>query len=166
MLSGDVDEGDDVLYEASWVILYKCLHVPLCVVFFSIRNFLSSLCYGVMFLILWGPVPVLWGLWSFTCSLFPVNLIAPSYLLPSTLLLFYYSTDTIFRVDSFLPSLPNHEDALGQKVCIWLISGLLIRCCKFSKLLPELGWKFDFLVSLSPFALWVGPACVVITKEL
>ena len=166
MLSGDVDEGDDVLYEASWVILYKCLHVPLCVVFFSIRNFLSSLCYGVMFLILWGPVPVLWGLWSFTCSLFPVNLIAPSYLLPSTLLLFYYSTDTIFRVDSFLPSLPNHEDALGQRVCIWLISGLLIRCCKFSKLLPELGWKVDFLVSLSPFALWVGPACVVITKEL
>ena len=52
-----------------------------------------------MFLTLRGPVPVLPGLWSF-CSPFPVELTAQSFLLPSTSLLFYHSTDTVFPLDS------------------------------------------------------------------
>ena len=76
-----------------------------------------------MFLILWGPVPVLQGLWSFSCSPFLMLLAASSFLFPRILLLFYYSTDTVFLLDSFLPFLFNLH-LLGQMVCIWLTSGL------------------------------------------
>ena len=56
-------------------------------------------CCGEMFLTLRGPVAVLPGLWS-SCSPFPVELTARSFLLPSTSLLFYHSTDTVFPLDS------------------------------------------------------------------
>ena len=52
-----------------------------------------------MFLTLQDPVPVLPGLWS-SCSPFPVELTAWSFLLPSTSLLFYHSTHTVFPLDS------------------------------------------------------------------
>ena len=113
--------GEGVLFEARWVLL--CLCVPLCEVFFFTWNFFSSLCCGEIFLILWGPIPVLQGLWSFSCSPFLMLLAASSFLFPRILLLFYYSTDTVFLLDSFLPFLFNLH-LLGEMVCIWLTSGL------------------------------------------
>ena len=49
-----------------------------------------------------GPVPVLPCPWSSSCSPFLVELTAPSFLLPRTSLLFYYSTDSVF-LGVFLP---------------------------------------------------------------
>ena len=119
-LSG-LSGGEGVLFEARWVLL--CLYVPLCEVFFFTWNSLSSPCCGEMFLILWGPVPVVQGVLSFACSPFLMLLAASSFLFPRILLLFYSSTDTVFLLDSFLPFLFNHH-LLGQMVFIWLTSGL------------------------------------------
>ena len=69
-----------------------CLCSVLCLVSFSIWNSLSCHWYGERFPILRGPVPVLPGLWSSSCSPFLLELTAPSFLLPRTLFLFYYST--------------------------------------------------------------------------
>ena len=113
--------GEGVLFDSMWVLL--CLCVPLHVVFFFTWNFFSSLCCREMFLILWGLVPVVQGLWSFSCSPFLMLLAASSFLFPRILLLFYYSTETVFLLDSFLPFLFNHH-LLGEMVCIWLTSGL------------------------------------------
>ena len=107
------------LVEFFCVCVYHYIHV----VFFCTWNFFSSLFCEEMFLILWGPVPVLQGLWSFSCSPFLMLLTASSFLFPRILLPFYYSTDTVFLWNSFLLFLFNHH-LLGQMVCIWLISGL------------------------------------------
>ena len=96
-----------------------------------------------MFLILWGPVPVLPGLWSSSCSPFLVELTAPSFLLPRTSLLFYYSKDSVF-LGVFLP--PYLTVTSLSK---WFVSDTFqvsfSRCCTFSKLLLEMDWMVDFL---------------------
>ena len=128
-------------------------------VFFFTWNFFSSLCCGEMFLILWGPIPVLQGLWCFSCSLFLILLTASFFLFPRILLLFYYSTDTVFLLNSFLPFLFNHH-LLGR----WFVSDslqvFLGWYCKFSELVFALGWVVDFLevffsiCTLSRTCLW------------
>ena len=97
-----------------------CVCADLHLVFFSIWNFLFCLCCEEMILILRGPVPVLPGFWSSSCSPFMVYLTVPSFLLPRTSVLFYCSTDYVF-LGVFLPSLPDC-DILEQMVYIWLIS--------------------------------------------
>ena len=97
-----------------------------------------------MLSVLRGPVPVLPCLWSSSCSPFLVELTAPSFLLPRTSLLFYYSTDSVF-LGVFLP--PYLTVTSLSK---WFVSDTFqvsfSRCCTFSKLLLEMDWMVDFLV--------------------
>ena len=66
---------------------------------------------------------------------------------PSTLILFYYSTDTVFLLESrsFLPSLPSC-DLLEQTVCICFISGLYYTLLQVFQVYVEFGWRFLFLI--------------------
>ena len=74
------------------LVCQRCLCSVLCLVSFSVWNSLSCHWYGERFPIFQGPVPVLPGLWSSSCSPFLLELTAPSFMLPRTLFLFYYST--------------------------------------------------------------------------
>ena len=144
-----------------------CACVILHVIFLSLWNFLSCLCCEEMFIILQGPVPVLPGLWISSCSPFPVELTAQTFLLPSSSLLFYHSTDTVFLLDSVSFFLPCPTvTSLGGEFVPDSLQVFLSQYCEFSKLFLELGWMVYFLISLSPFALWEGPSCDVSTKEL
>ena len=101
--------------------------------------------YEEMFLILRGPVPVLSGLWISSCSAFLVEFTVPSFLLPSTSLLFYHSTDTVFLLDSvsFCLLCPT-VTSLGREFIPDLLWVFLSQYCELSKLLLELGWVVDF----------------------
>ena len=98
-----------------------CVCAGLCLVSFSIWNFLFCLCCGEMLLILRGSVPVLLDLWSSSCSPFLVELTVPSFPLPITSSYFIIAQTLSSWLS--LPSLPDH-DLLEQAVYIWLILGL------------------------------------------
>ena len=118
--------------------------VTLHVIALSIWNFLCCHCRE-MFLTLRGPVPVLPGLWS-SCFPFPVELTALSFLLPSTSLLFYHNTDTVFPSDSVSFCLPcPTATSLGGEFVPDSLQVFLSQYYEFSKLLLELGWMVDFL---------------------
>ena len=110
-------------------------------VYFKIP-FLS--CCGEMFLTLRGPVAVLPGLWS-SCSPFPVELTARSFLLTGTSFLFYHHTDTVFPLDSVSFCFPCPTATLGGEFVPDLLQVFLSQYCEFSKLLLELDWMVDFL---------------------
>ena len=99
---------------------------------------------GEMFLILLGPVPVLPGLWS-SCSPFPMELTAWSFLLAGTSFLFYHHTDTVFPLDSVSFWNPCPTATLGGKFVPDSLQVSFSQYWEFSKLLLELGWKVDFL---------------------
>ena len=99
-----------------------CVCSVLCLVPFSIWNSVSCHWYGERFPILRDPVSVLPGLWSSSCSPLLLELTAPSFLLPRTLLLFYYSTATVLLVDLGAFLLFPDCDLFEQVGCIWLIS--------------------------------------------
>ena len=121
--------------------------VTLCILFFCTWNFISYLYHREMFLILWSPVQVLLCLWSFSCSAFPVVFTAPSFLIPSTLILFYYST--LSQLDSGVFCLPYQTTtSLGRWIVPDLLQVFLSQYCKFSKLFVELGCMVDFLIEV------------------
>ena len=82
---------------------------------------------------------------------------------PSTLILFYYSTDTVFLLESrsFLPSLPSC-DLLEQTVCICFISGLYYTLLQVFQVICWIWLKvwisnwnlFFFFFFISPLVHW------------
>ena len=77
---------------------------------------------------------------------------------PSTIILFYYSTNIVFLLESrsFLPSLPSC-DILEQSVSV-SFQDFIIHYYKFSKLCVEFGWMFEFLIEISlSFFFFISP---------
>ena len=141
-LSGD---GDLVLFAAD--LSFFCVCILFHVVFFSTWNFISYLCCEKLFLSFEALFQLLPGLRSFSCSPFPVPFTTPSFLLPSTLFLFYTSltpSSCWIWVWLFYPT----TTSLGR----WFVSNsfqvFLSQHCKFSRLFLEVGCMVDSVIEV------------------
>lgn len=99
----------------------------------------------------WGPIPVLLQPCSFSCSpLCPVELTALSFLLPSALFPLSYTAANCIMIGfgglSAFPTQPWSPGADGLYLTLFRV--FLSPCCKFSRLLLELGWIVDFVLEV------------------
>lgn len=99
-----------------------------------------------MFLILRGLFPCCWNSEALLRSAFPVESTACPFLLPSTVIRFYYTTANCVLVrfgcrSAFYASVTS----LSRRFVSDSFPVFLSSYCKFFKLLFELGWIVDFL---------------------